>query len=230
MSEIKYGQRVNIDPDATYTGYYGGATPTFGDTPHDPKGEYVVKGGPDVDGDLQIFQRVGGKAGTRLWAEERFVTPHKDTPRESVDDTGNPAPWPVDVEGPADVLSDIAATLTEGLRDAIPHSPGCGRWARPAVGATPRGPHGCAGAPAGPPEGGCTVTRAGEETPPSGGVSRETALAVLGLDWCTGRKELLPSQSDILTGAAPADVVYTLAVLAEANLRLTRIIERSADQ
>ena len=63
-------------------------------------------------------------------AAERFVTPYKDTPRESVDDTGNPAPWPVDVEGPSDVLSAIAATLTEGLRDAIPHSPGCGRWAR----------------------------------------------------------------------------------------------------
>ena len=230
MSEIKFGQRVNIDPDATYTGHTGAATPTFGNTPHDPKGKYVVAGGPAEDGVLEIFQRVDGREGVWLWAEERFVTPYKDTPRESVDDTGNPAPWPVDVEGPADVLSDIAATLTEGLRDAIPHSPGCGRWARPAVGATPRGPHGCVGAPAGPPEGGCTVTRAGEETPPSGGVSRETVLAALGRAWCTPIEEHLPSQSDILTGAAPADVVSALAALAEAYIRLVRIIERGADR
>ena len=151
MSEIKYGQRVNIDPDATYTGHTGAATPTFRNTPHDPKGEYVVKGGPDVDGDLQIFQRVGGRAGTRLWAEERFVTPY------------------------------------------VEHD-------------------------------------AGEETPPSGGVSHETALAALGRAWCTGSEGHLPSQSDILTGTAPADVVSTLAALAEATIRLTRIIERSADR
>ena len=240
MSEIKYGQRVNIDPDATYTAYAGCTIPTFRHTPYDPKGEYVVEGGPDKDGDLRMVQRVGGRAGAWLWAEERFVTPYKDTPRESVDDTGNPAPWPVDVEGPADVLSDIAATLTEGLRDAIPHSPGCGRWARPAVGATPRGPHGRVGAPAGPPEGGCTVTRAddlarsrdaGEETPPRGGVSRETALAALGRAWCTPIEEQLPSQSDILTGAAPADVVSALAALAEVSIRLVRILdERGADR
>ena len=130
MSEIKYGQRVNIDPDATYTPDAGRTAPTFRHTPHDPKGKYVVEDGPDENGNLEILQRVDGKAGRRLWAEERFVTPYKDTPRESVDDTGNPAPWPVDVEGPSDVLSAIAATLTEGLRDAIPHSPGCGRWAR----------------------------------------------------------------------------------------------------
>ena len=236
---IPPGTRVKLDPDATYTELDGGTTPTFLYTRHDPKGTYVVAYGPNKHGDLEIVQRVGGRAGAWLWAEERFVTPYKDTPRESVDDTGNPAPWPVDVEGPADVLSAIAATLTEGLRDAIPHSPGCGRWARPAVGATPRGPHGRVGAPAGPPEGGRTVTRAddlarsrdaGEETPPSGGVSRETALAALGRAWCTPIAEHLPSQSDILTGTAPADVVSTLAALAEANIRLTRIIERSADR
>ena len=240
MSEIKYGQRVNIDPDATYTPYNSRLTvPTFRNTPHDPKGEYVVEGGPDGDGDLEIVQLVDGRAGVWLWAAERFVTPHKDTPRESVDDTGNPAPWPVDVEGSADVLSAIAAPLTEGLRDAIPHSPGCGRWARPAVGATPRGPHGRVGAPAGPPEGGCTVTRAddlarsrdaGEETPPSGGVSRETALAALGRALCVDGADHLPSRLDIFTGAAPADVVSALAALAEAGIRLVRIIERGADR
>ena len=151
MSEIKYGQRVNIDPDATYTPLGGGTTPTFRNTPHDPKGEYVVEGGPDEDGDLEIFQRVGGSAGVWLWADERFVTPY------------------------------------------VEHD-------------------------------------AGEETPPSGGVSRETALAALGRAWCTGSDEHLPSQSDILTGAAPADVVSALAAWAEANIRLTRIIERSADR
>ena len=74
------------------------------------------------------------------------------------------------------------------------------------------------------------MTRAGEETPPSGGVSRETALAALGRAWCTPIAEQLPSQSDILTGAAPADVVSTLAAAAEAHIRLTRIFERSADR
>ena len=58
----------------------------------------------------------------------------------------------------------------------------------------------------------------------------ESALAVLGRDWCTGNEEHLPSQSDILTGAAPADMVSTLAALAEATIRLVCIIERSADR
>ena len=153
MSEIKYGQRVNIDPDATCTVYGVVTTPTFGRTPHNPKGEYVVEGGPDEDGDLEIVQRVGGRARAWLWAEERFVTPY------------------------------------------VEHD-------------------------------------AGEETPPSGGVSRETALAVLGRAWYIGSagEEHLPSQSDILTGAAPADVVSTLAALAEATIRLVCIIERSADR
>ena len=151
MSEIKFGQRVNIDPDATYTDYSGATTPTFTRTPHDPNGEYVVQGGPDKDGDLGVFQRVDGRAGVWLWAEERFVTPY------------------------------------------VEHD-------------------------------------AGEETPPSGGVSRETALAALGLDWCIDREEHLPSQSDILTGAAPADVVSALAAVAEASIRLVRILdERGAD-
>ena len=58
----------------------------------------------------------------------------------------------------------------------------------------------------------------------------EAALAVLGRDWCIGREEHLPSQSDILTGAAPADMVSTLAALAEATIRLVCPIERSADR
>lgn len=141
MHEIKYGQRVNIDPDATCTVYGVVTTPTFGRTPHDPKGEYVVEGGPDEDGDLEIVQRVGGRARAWLWAEERFVTPY------------------------------------------VEHDAG------------------------------------------------EAALAVLGRDWCIGREEHLPSQSDILTGAAPADMVSTLAALAEATIRLVRILdERSADR
>ena len=140
MSEIKFGQRVNIDPDATHTAYSGATTPTFGENPHDPKGEYVVEGGPDKYGDLEIVQRVDGRAGVWLWAEERFVTPY------------------------------------------VEHDAG------------------------------------------------ETALAALGRAWCTGSDEHLPSQSDILTGAAPADVVSALAALAEANIRLVRIIERSADR
>ena len=140
MSEIKYGQRVNVDPDATCTVYGVVTRPTFRDTPHDPKGEYVVEGGPDEDGDLEIVQRVGGRARAWLWAEERFVTPYAE------------------------------------------HDAG------------------------------------------------EAALAVLGRDWCIGREEHLPSQSDILTGAAPADVVSTLAAVSEANIRLVRIIERSADR
>ena len=141
MSEIKFGQRVNIDPDATYTPYNSRATrPTFRHTPHDPKGEYVVKSGPDKDGDLAIGQRVDGRACAWLWAAERFVTPY------------------------------------------VEHDAG------------------------------------------------EAALAVLGRDWCIGREEHLPSQSDILTGAAPADMVSTLAALAEATIRLVCIIERSADR
>ena len=140
MHEIKYGQRVNIDPDATCTVYGVVTTPTFGRTPHDPKGEYVVEGGPDEDGDLEIVQRVGGRARAWLWAEERFVTPY------------------------------------------VEHDAG------------------------------------------------ETALAVLGLVWFAGEDERLPSQADILTGAAPADMVSTFASLAEANIRLVRIIERSADR
>ena len=140
MHEIKYGQRVNIDPDATFTDYSRATIPTFGRTPHDPKGEYVVEGGPDEDGDLEIVQRVGGRARAWLWAEERFVTPY------------------------------------------VEHDAG------------------------------------------------EAALAVLGRDWCIGREEHLPSQSDILTGAAPADMVSTLAALAEATIRLVCIIERSADR
>ena len=139
MSEIKYGQRVNIDPDATCTVYGVVTTPTFGRTPHDPKGEYV-EGRPDKNGDLKVVQRVDGRAGVRLWAEERFVTPYAE------------------------------------------HDAG------------------------------------------------EAALAVLGRDWCIGREEHLPSQSDILTGAAPADMVSTLAALAEATIRLVCIIERSADR
>ena len=140
MSEIKYGQRVNIDPDATCTVYGVVTTPTFGRTPHNPKGEYVVEGGPDEDGDLEIVQRVGGRARAWLWAGEQFVTPY------------------------------------------VEHDAG------------------------------------------------EAALAVLGRDWCIGREEHLPSQSDILTGAAPADMVSTLAALAEATIRLVCIIERSADR
>ena len=140
MHEIKYGQRVNIDPDATCTVYGVVTTPTFGRTPHDPKGEYVVEGRPDKNGDLKVVQRVDGRAGVWLWAEERFVTPY------------------------------------------VEHDAG------------------------------------------------EAALAVLGRDWCIGREEHLPSQSDILTGAAPADVVSALAAVSEANIRLVRIIERSADR
>ena len=140
MSEIKFGQRVNIDPDATCTVYGVVTTPTFGRTPHDPKGEYVVEGGPDEDGVLWIVQRGVGGADVWLWAEERFVTPYAE------------------------------------------HDAG------------------------------------------------ESALAVLGRDWCIGREEHLPSQSDILTGAAPADMVSTLAALAEATIRLVCIIERSADR
>ncbi len=151
MSEIKRGQRVNIDPDATYTVRAGATRPAFMHTRHDPKGEYVVESGPDEDGDLEIVQRVRGRARAWLWAEKRFVTPY------------------------------------------VEHD-------------------------------------AGEENPPGGGVSRETALAVLGRDWCIGREEHLPSQSDILTGAAPADMVSTLAALAEATIRLVCIIERSADR
>ena len=154
MSEIKFGQRVNVDPDATYTALGGGTTPTFLFTTHDPKGEYVVKRGPDTDGDLLIVQLVGDRAGIRLWAAERFVTPY------------------------------------------VEHD-------------------------------------AGEETPPSGGVSRETALAVLGRAWYIGSagEEHLPSQSDIFTGAAPADVVSALAAWGEATVRLVRILdERSADR
>ena len=151
MSEIKFGQRVNVDPDATYTALGGGTTPTFLFTTHDPKGEYVVKRGPDTDGDLLIVQLVGDRAGIRLWAAERFVTPY------------------------------------------VEHD-------------------------------------AGEETPPNGEVSRETALAVLGLAWCTGNEELLPSQLDILTGAAPADVVSALAAWAEADIRLARILAGGADR
>ena len=140
MSEIKFGQRVNIDPDATYTAYSGAPRPTFLFTTHDPKGEYVVEGRPDKNGDLKVVQRVDGRAGVWLWAEERFVTPYAE------------------------------------------HDAG------------------------------------------------EAALAVLGRDWCIGREEHLPSQSDILTGAAPADMVSTLAALAEATIRLVCIIERSADR
>ena len=140
MSEITYGQRVNIDPDAASTAFSGAPRPTFLFTTHDPKGEYVVEGGPDEDGDLEIVQRVGGRARAWLWAEERFVTPY------------------------------------------VEHDAG------------------------------------------------EAALAVLGRDWCIGREEHLPSQSDILTGAAPADMVSTLAALAEATIRLVCIIERSADR
>ena len=140
MSEIKFGQRVNIDPDATYTVHTGATRPAFMHTRHDPKGEYVVEGGPDKYGDLEIVQRVDGRAGVWLWAEERFVTPY------------------------------------------VEHD------------------------------------------------AREAALAVLGRDWCIGREEHLPSQSDILTGAAPADMVSTLAALAEATIRLVCIIERSADR
>ena len=151
MSEIKFGQRVNIDPDATYTVRAGATGPAFMHTRHDPKGEYVVEGGPDEDGDLEIVQRVGGRARAWLWAEERFVTPY------------------------------------------VEHD-------------------------------------AGEETPPNGEVSRETALAALGRAWCTGNEELLPSQSDILTGAAPADVVSALAAWAEADIRLARILAGGADR
>ena len=140
MSEIKFGQRVNIDPDATYTVRAGATRPAFMHTRHDPKGEYVVEGGPDKHGDLKVVQRVDGRAGVWLWAEERFVTPY------------------------------------------VEHDAG------------------------------------------------EAALAVLGRDWCIGREEHLPSQSDILTGAAPADMVSTLAALAEATIRLVCIIERSADR
>ena len=140
MSEIKFGQRVNIDPDATYTAYSGAPRPTFLFTTHDPKGEYVVEGRPDKNGDLKVVQRVDGRAGVWLWAEERFVTPYAE------------------------------------------HDAG------------------------------------------------ETALAVLGLVWFAGEDERLPSQADILTGAASADMVSTFASLAEANIRLVRIIERSADR
>ena len=151
MSEIKYGQRVNIDPDATYTPDAGRTAPTFRHTPHDPKGEYVVEDGPDKYGNLEIVQRVDGGACAWLWAEERFVTPY------------------------------------------VEHD-------------------------------------AGEETPPGGGVSRETALAALGLVYCADTEDRLPSWVDIVTGAAPADTVSALAALAEASIRVERIIARSADR